>query len=257
MKHIFIFILAFTLGIAFNVSSNAEELELIKGSGTSTKIVALFAQELSKKSVARGFKLGVPAKSTKHAGGVKNSDEFIFGRIGRPLNDKERALNKREIFLARVPIAFVVGKKTGVNSINVKQLEGIMTGKITKWSEVGGADENINVIGREPTESFFSVLKENQSFFNRCKFDQVVKKDNHVVNILKSKHGDYSIGFGALPNFKGLNILNIENFSEGVSVGLVYDLKNKNHPLVKKAQEMASSAKWAEKVMTLDVLPPN
>ena len=105
--------------------------QVIAGAGPSTKAVELFVKEFSKQSAAKGYSFTVPPKSAKHAGGIKNSDDQIFGRTGRPLNDKEKALNKEEIFLARLPISFVVGSKAGVKKLTIAQVEDIFTGKIT------------------------------------------------------------------------------------------------------------------------------
>ena len=256
MKKTFTLTLALLLTLALSVSAAALEMQSIAGAGPSTKIAALFAKEFGKSNSARQFKIVVPKKSTKHAGGIANSDNYFFGRTGRPLNAGERAMNKDEIILAHIPIAFVVGSNAGIKSLSLKQLEGIMTGSIMNWKDVGGSDAQIELIGREPTEALFSVLKDVYPFFKNTEFRRTVKKDDHVVNLIRSSKGANSMGFGAEPNFQGLNVITVKGFSAGVSVGLVYDLKNKGHAIVKDAKKYAASPEWAQKVKTLNVLPP-
>ncbi len=147
----------------------------IAGAGPSTKIVQMFVKELALRPEAEGYKFVVPGNSTKHAGGIKNSDKFLFGRTGRPLKSSEKALNKEEIYLARIPIAFASGTGVKIDSLTMAQLEGIYTGKITKWKEMGGEDESIQLFGREPNEALFSVLKKEYPFFKNTSFRKILK----------------------------------------------------------------------------------
>ena len=257
MRNILAIAIAFLLTIPATMIAEGTNKQMIAGAGPSTVIVQLFAKEFSQLPAVKGYEFEVPPKSAKHAGGIKCSDKNLFGRTGRPLNDKEKRMNKAEIFLARIPIAFVVGPDTGVTSLTLKQVEGIFKGTITNWSEVGGANAEIFVIGREATEALFSELKKELPFFKDAVFHREVKRDHYVVNIIENgSEGRYAISFGAKPNFKGLNIVDVQGFSAGVGVGLVYDLKNRNHPAVKTAIKFSKSAGWAEKVKSTGALPP-
>ncbi len=255
MKTMFSIISAcFILSLSAVLPCTAGETQVIAGAGPSTTVVQLFAKNLT----VDGYIFEVPPKSAKHAGGIKNSDEFIFGRTGRPLNDKEKAMNKAEIALARIPIAFAVGSDAEVSTLSLQQLEKVFTGGATAWKDVGGADEPVSTIGREATEALFSVLKKEYPFFSKAKFNSVVKKDHQVVGILRSPQGASTIGFGAKPNFDKamVDTIAVDGFSVGVSVGLVYDLKNSDHPLIKAAKELAVSDAWAKKVTAANLLPP-
>jgi hypothetical protein len=44
-------------------------------------------------------------------------------------------------------------------------------------------------------------------------------------------------------------------FSSGVKLGLVYNVKNRSHPLVEAARRFAQSAEWNEKLAGLEMLP--
>ncbi len=224
---------------------------VVQGAGPSAKVARAFLP-----LIGGGES---PDNSIKHAGGLRWSDMYLFGRTGRPCTHEELK-GRGEIILSRVPIAFGIPEKIGIYSISYQQLEAIYTKKITNWSEI---DEKVNLpiitVGREPTEAMFGFLKKEYPVFEKVTFDIIRKKDNHVTMTLMqgALDGKGYIGFGAKSNFKGRSIINLKitGMKEiGVPVGLVYNLKNAQHPLVIKAQEMARSDKWSEKVKALGLL---
>lgn len=224
--------------------SNAAEVQPIMGAGPSTAVATLFFQHFAKTPAADGYSFPVEQRSIKHRGGIKASDEHLFGRTGRPLSEIEKTDNKFDLFLAKNPLAIVVGRGTGVNSINEQQLADIFTRKITNWRAVGGVDKPIELVGREPSESLLNVLKKDYPFFSTVAFDRIFTRDHHVVNYLKSEVGRYAISFGAKANFDEKYILEVEGFSSTVNLGLVYDGKNNDHPVVKAAREYSKSEEW-------------
>ena len=243
------------LAITFSAGALAEK-QLIAGAGPSTKVVQLFVEKFSNEPAASGYQFEVPPRSAKHAGGIKASSKWIFGRTGRPLNAREKGMNKGEIVLARIPIAFATGPDSGVSSLTMAQIEDLFSGRIGDWSEVGGSSGSMVRVGREPTEALFMVLKKSYPSFQNARFDRVFKKDHQVVKFLQSPAGVGAIAFGALPNFGEVQVLQVDGFSAGVAVGLVYDLKNQAHPLVKAAQDFAATAEWADTVKQAGLLPP-
>ena len=232
------------------VCVQAQDL-IVQGAGPSAKVVRAFLP-----LIGGGES---PDNSIKHAGGLKWSDLYLFGRTGRPCTKKE--LNGRgEIFLARVPLSFGVSRHIGISSISYQQLEDIYTKKIINWSDINEkVDLPIITIGREPTEAMLGFLIKEYPVFDKVAFDIILKKDNHVtLKVMQGALDDNGyIGFGARPNFRSRTITNLEitGMKEiGVPVGLVYNLKNAQHPLVIKAQKMAASDEWAEKVDALGLL---
>lgn len=233
----------------------AAEKQVVAGAGPSTKIVQEFFNDFSQQPIAAGVDFEIPDKSAKHIGGIKCSDFHLFGRTGRPLNSKEKRLNKEEIFLAKVPIAFAIGKGVGVESISLADLEKIYTGKINNWKEVGGADAAIVLVGREPTEALFMELKKEYPYFSGARFDVKFNKDNTVVSFMKTEKSRYALAFGAKSNFKELNPVGVQGFSAGVRLGLVYDMKNSDNPLVVAALAFAKKPKWQAMVKKKGLIP--
>lgn len=228
---------------------------MVMGAGPSTAVVTLFFQHFSKTAAANEYTFEVEQRSIKHAGSISASGKYLFGRTGRPLNQKEKALNKREIFIARTPLTMVMGKQAEVKNITLAQLENILTGKITNWSQLGGADHKIILAGRENTEAAFGVLKKSYPFFQHANFDKILNRDHQVANFIKSSNGDYAISFGASSNFDEQYHLKVNDFEAGVNLGLVYDLANSTHPLVESARAFAKSETWMNIVRKNNFLP--
>jgi len=228
-------------------ASGEDGSQVVAGAGPSTRVVDLFFKEISKQPFAKNYSFLVTRKSTKHRGGIENSDKYLFGRTGRPLNSSELALNKGEIYLAMVPIVIVGGSGVMVPYLSMSELERIYQKRITNWKAVGGPDAPIITVGREETEAIFSEMKRFYFFFHQASFDEIFNHDHKVTNFLRTPSGRYAIAFGAAPNFLGMNIITIkEGLNAGVRVGLVYDLNNRDHPLVKVAQEYAASEEWRD-----------
>ena len=239
-----IFLTLWLLGLFMPLTSFAKEVQPVMGAGPSMAVTTLFFKHFSKTPAAEGYSFVVEQRSIKHKGGIKASSEYLFGRTGRPLNELEKQDNKHELFLAANPLAIVVGEGAAVKRISKQQLIDIFSGRVTSWRAVGGVDKPIELVGREASEAAFGVLKRDYPFFANVTFDRIFFRDHHVINYLKSEMGRYAISFGAKGNFSEKYILEVEGFSSVVKLGLVYDDKNKHHPVVKAAKEYAKSEEW-------------
>lgn len=71
-----------------------------------------------------------------------------IGLSSRALKDDEKA-TLTETTVALDGIAMIVNPENPVSDLTVEQIADIYTGKITNWSEVGGNDAAIVLIGRE------------------------------------------------------------------------------------------------------------
>lgn len=72
-----------------------------------------------------------------------------IGLSSRALKDDEKAQGLTETVLAYDGIAIIVNPENTVEDLTVDQIASIYKGEVTNWSEVGGADGEIVLIGRE------------------------------------------------------------------------------------------------------------
>jgi len=76
-------------------------------------------------------------------------------------SEVEKARIKGVAFV-KIPVAIdalvpIVHRDNPVQNLTVEQLRDIYAGKITRWSEVGGRDENIVVISRDTSSGTYEV----------------------------------------------------------------------------------------------------
>lgn len=132
-------------------SSEAGEEEKITGtvsmSGSTSmeKMAKALAESFNAKypDVAIDIQLG--GSST----GVKNAQEGVsdIGNVSRELKDTETGLTAHKVALDGIGV--VVNLANPVEDLTMEQIAKIYTGEITNWSEVGGDDLEIYVVGRE------------------------------------------------------------------------------------------------------------
>ena len=242
-------ILLLSICLSFSgISQASPGIEPVYGAGPSTQIAKLFFSYFSKRPEAAGIKFLVPERSTKHAGGIRASDQYLFGRTGRPLTQQEKAHNKFEIFLGRIPVGFATNPAVTLPALSPLVIEKIFSGQVSNWSYLGGPDAPIVLVGREKTEAVLMALSEHFPSLVDAKYQQILKRDHAVVNFLKSPGGKFAIGYGAVSNFNGLNVVKLQGTSLGINVGLVVDRKNLDNPLIKAVEQFAYSAEWRQLV---------
>ena len=67
----------------------------------------------------------------------------------------------KEIMICRDALSIIVNPANKITQLTREQLEGIYTGTIKNWKEVGGSDMNIVVYGRESSSGTFEFFKEH------------------------------------------------------------------------------------------------
>ena len=92
-----------------------------------------------------------------------------IGNSSRALKDEEKAEGLVENIVAIDGIAVVVDKANTVTNLTQDQLKQIYTGAITNWKEVGGADQQIVVIGREASSGTRGAFEEILEIEEKCK----------------------------------------------------------------------------------------
>lgn len=123
-----------------------------------------------------------------------------IGLSSRALKDKEKESGLAETILCFDGIAVIVNPENSVADLTLQQIADIYTGKITNWSEVGGADAEIVLIGREAGSGTRSGFEEIVDVKDACKYRQELSSTGDVITTVAQNPG--AIGYASLASVK-------------------------------------------------------
>ena len=119
-----------------------------------------------------------------------------IGNASRGLKDGEKEQGAVENIVAIDGIAVITDKANTVADLTSEQLASIYTGDVTNWSEFGGSDEAIVVIGREAGSGTRSAFEELLKVEDTCKYAQELDSTGAVLAKVASTPG--AIGYVSL-----------------------------------------------------------
>ena len=118
-----------------------------------------------------------------------------IGLSSRALKDDEKA-DVEGTTIALDGIAIIVNNASKVEDLTVDQLKQMFTGEITNWSEVGGDDGEIVLIGREAgsgtRDGFESIVDVKDS----CKYAQELTATGAVISAVEAN--PLAVGYASL-----------------------------------------------------------
>ena len=82
-------------------------------------------------------------------------------KMDEKLKMQEAGKAIKEVIIAYDALAVIVNPFNSVSQLTREQLEGIFTGKITNWKEVGGENSKIVVYSRETSSGTYEFFKTN------------------------------------------------------------------------------------------------
>ena len=139
---------------------------------------------------------------TGSSGGIKAvaSGTCDIGLSSRALKDEEAAEGLVGTVLAYDGIAIVVNPENPVADLDLETIAKIYTGEITNWSEVGGNDAEIVLIGREAGSGTRSGFEEIVGVEDACQYRQELTSTGDVITTVASNPG--AIGYASLASVK-------------------------------------------------------
>lgn len=108
------------------------------------------------------------------------ANQLDFSQSSRSVKDEEhtqaknKGFNLREIPVAIDAIAFAVNPELNIPGLTVNQIQGIYTGKITNWQQVGGPNLQITPITR-PQEAGGTVEFFVENILEKAKFSKNIQ----------------------------------------------------------------------------------
>ena len=190
-----------------------------------------------------------------------------IGLSSRALKDDEKA-DVDGTTIALDGIAIIVNKDSKVADLTVDQLKQMFTGEITNWSEVGGDDGEIVLVGREAgsgtRDGFESIVDVKDS----CKYAQELTATGAVISAVEAN--PLAVGYASLSavgdTVAMVTVEGVECSEDTVKDGS-YKIQrpfvfvtNKSVTLSEQAQaffDFATSADAADLIRTAGAVPVN
>ena len=123
-----------------------------------------------------------------------------IGLSSRALKDSEVESGLVGTVLAYDGIAVIVNPANTVEDLDTETIARIYTGEITNWSEVGGADAEIVLVGREAGSGTRSGFEELTETVDKCKYRQELTSTGDVITAV-AQNPD-AIGYASLASVK-------------------------------------------------------
>ena len=123
-----------------------------------------------------------------------------IGLASRSLKDDEKSSGLTETVLAYDGIAVVVSPENPVSDLTIEQIADIYTGKITNWSEVGGNDAEIVLIGREAGSGTRDGFESITGTEEACQYRQELTSTGDVIATVSQNPN--AIGYASLSAVK-------------------------------------------------------
>ena len=123
-----------------------------------------------------------------------------IGLSSRDLKDEEKDAGLTGTVLAYDGIAIIVNPENTVSDLSVETIAKIYKGEITNWSEVGGNDSEIVLIGREAgsgTRDGFESITDTE---DACKYRQELTSTGDVITTVSQNPG--AIGYASVASVK-------------------------------------------------------
>ena len=249
-------------------SSAAAELSGNVATGGSTSMKNVIA------ALTEGFAEVQPGVTVSYdptgsgAGITGATDKTLdIGLSSRALKDDEKN-DVDGTVIALDGIAIIVNKASKVEDLTVDQLKQMFTGEITNWSEVGGDDGEIVLVGREAgsgtRDGFESIVDVKDS----CKYAQELTATGAVISAVEAN--PLAIGYASLSavgdTVKAVTVEGVECSEDTVKDGS-YKIQrpfvfvtNKSVALSEQAKaffDFACSADAADLIRTAGAVPVN
>ena len=232
------------------------------GSTSMEKVIGTLGEAFTEKE-------GINVTYNPTGSGIQAGSEgrCDIGLSSRALKDDEKA-TLTETVVALDGIAMIVNPENPVSDLTVEQIADIYTGKITNWSEVGGNDAEIVLIGREAgsgTRDGFESITDTK---DACQYRQELTSTGDVITTV-SQNPD-AIGYASLAalkdTVKALTVGGVAPTEETVKDGsyviqrpfvLVTKTGEKLSANARKFFDFALSAEAAQYITTAGAVPVN
>ena len=201
MKKIMTMVLALVLALGVMSACSADKLSgsvATDGSTSMEKVIGVLGESFMETNPDVSFTYnptgsgsGITAVSEKRCD---------IGLSSRALKDEEKNSGLTETVLAYDGIAIIVNPENAISDLSIEDIAKIYTGEITNWKDLGGADAEIVVIGREAGSGTRDGFESITGTSEKCVYRQELTSTGDVITTV-SQNPD-AIGYASLSAVK-------------------------------------------------------
>ena len=195
MKKVFALALAALCVIGLCAScGNSGSSVSTDGSTSMEKVIGALGESFT----AQNSNITFTYNPTGSGSGIKavEAGTCDIGLSSRDLKDEEKASGLTGTVLAYDGIAMIVNNENPIADLTLEQVAAIYTGEITNWSEVGGNDAQIVLIGREAGSGTRDGFESITGTAEKCQYRQELTSTGDVITTV-SQNPD-AIGYASL-----------------------------------------------------------
>ena len=197
MKKIISMILTAVLALSLAACGSEKQQVATDGSTSMSKVIGSLAEAFEAKS---GIEVSYNGSGSGSGIKAAQSGTCDIGLSSRALKDAEKEQGLVGTVLAYDGIAVIVNPENTVEDLTVEQIAAIYKGEITNWSEVGGIDAEIVLIGREAGSGTRGGFEEIVGVEDLCQYRQELTSTGDVITAVSQNPG--AIGYASLASVK-------------------------------------------------------
>lgn len=177
--------------------SSEKESVATDGSTSMEKVIGILGETFEENTG-----ITVTYNPTGSGSGIKAvaSGTCDIGLSSRDLKDEEKTQGLTATVLAYDGIAIIVNPENPVTDLSVEAIAKIYTGEIANWSEIGGNDAEIVLIGREAgsgTRDGFESITDTE---DKCNYRQELTSTGDVITTVAGNPA--AIGYASVASVK-------------------------------------------------------
>lgn len=165
-----------------------------------------------------------------------------IGLASRNLKDEEKN-GLTSTTVAIDGIAMIVNTANEVSDLSLDQIAKIYTGEMTNWKDVGGADQEIVVIGREAGSGTRDGFESITGTSDKCQMDQELTSTGAVIQAVGANEA--AIGYASLAavddTIKTLTVEGVAPSEETVLDG-TYKIQRNFNMITNDSKELSPAA---------------
>ena len=213
--------LALSALLAATVTAHADDIT-VKGSDTMVILGQKWAEAYMKKTAGTTVQVTGGGSGTGIAALLNGTTDICDASRAMKAGEiadfvKKFQVRPHEYKMCLDALSVYVHKSNPVTQLSFAQLEGIFTGKITNWKDVGGPDLPISLYGRENSSGTYEFFKEH--VLNKKDFAAATKTMPGTAAVIQGVAKDEaSIGYGGIAYGEGVKALKISKNDGGAAI---------------------------------------